>query len=123
MIDHGQAIRFFQVAGELGEEFVGRDADGCGEMHLVADALLELSRDVAADIGGDDQDPLRRHKSAHPIHHRIGVLERAKGRGVAGKDAENAPPMAHSNLTLHELARLDIQGRRCGIASQTGLKS
>src|SRR5438552_2757890 len=55
-------------------------------------------------IGGDHENALRRHKGAHPIHQRIGVLERAEGWRIARKDTENAPAMAYPNLALHDLA-------------------
>ena len=51
---------------------------------------------LSRQIGGDDQDALRRHEGAHAVGQLVGVLERAEGRGIARKDAQDAPDMAHA---------------------------
>src|SRR6266481_1084937 len=85
------------------------DEDGVGPGQL----LLAGRPDVFIDypylparrqIGGDDENTLGWHEGAHPIHQRIGVLERAEGWRIARKDTENAPMMAYPNLALHDLA-------------------
>ncbi len=39
--DDGEAVGFVEVGGEFGEEFVGGDADGGGEVEVCGDALAE----------------------------------------------------------------------------------
>src|ERR1700758_2055891 len=91
------------------------DEDGISPGHL----LLARRTDVLVDdphlpcrrqIGGNDQNSLRRHKGANPAHQRIGVLERAKGWSISRKDAENAPAMAHLNLASHDLGAPEYSG-------------
>lgn len=40
-MDDNQAIRFFEVAGQFGQEFVGGDADGAGEVEAMLNPGLK----------------------------------------------------------------------------------
>ena len=52
-------------------------------------------------IGGNDEQALRRHERPHPIHQRIGILERAERRRIAREDAKDAPDVTHGHLASH----------------------
>ena len=78
--------------GEIG---VGRGADV-----LVDEADLPAFRHV----GGDQQQPLRRHERPHPVHQLVGVLERAEGRRIGRKHAQNATFILNGHWAAHSPA-------------------
>ena len=44
--DDGEPVGLFEVGRELGEELVGRDADGAGELGFLLDESADLLPDV-----------------------------------------------------------------------------
>src|ERR671919_1520657 len=59
-----------------------------------ADVLVhEADVPLARQVGGDDQETLRRHEGPHAPQKGIGMMKGAKGAMVLGKDAQHAPSM------------------------------
>ena len=54
----------------------------------------EADRPLFGHISRDQQKPLRRHESAHPPEQMIGMRERAEGRRIGRKHAEDAARIA-----------------------------
>ena len=79
---------------------------GPGEVGLgrARDVLVdEAHRPGVRHVGGDQQEPLRRHEGAHPAHQRKGMLERAERRRVGGKHAEDAALAPNGNRRTHSV--------------------
>src|SRR6202044_2074365 len=74
----------------------------------------EPDRPVFGHIGRYQQQPLRGHEGLNAVGQRIGILERAKGRRVARKDAQDTAHDAsafssHSSLCAFDSDKLIMQ--------------
>ncbi len=66
-----------------------------------ADILIdEANLPPFRQIGGDQQDALRRHEGAHP-HQFVSMLEGAERGGIARKNAQDAARMVNDDLASH----------------------
>ncbi len=78
--DNADAVGLVELAGKLGEQLVGRDANGAGELRHFEDALLDAARQLAAtvafaagDVGEVDVDLV----DAAVLHHRRDLRDSA----------------------------------------------
>src|SRR5207248_5853095 len=71
-----------------------------------SDVLVdEADRPGLRHVGGDQQQPLRRHESFDAVHQLVGVLEGAEGGRVAWEYAQHPPLILHRNRTTHRNPR------------------
>ena len=61
----------------------------------------EPHRPAVRHVGGDQQQPLRRHERLHAVHQLVGVLERAEGGRVGRKHAQHPTFILHRDRTTH----------------------
>ncbi len=61
----------------------------------------ETDRPALRHVGGDQQQPLRRHERPHALHQPVGVVKSAEGRGVAREHTQDPPLVSDRYRTAH----------------------